>query len=158
IDDVAAVGFRGIQLRLEAFQQYGDKPSALKHLLAQHQLTFAVLSSGNLSIDPAREAEQLATHVRHAQFVRDVGGQFLQLIDEGPKGREIVAADYRRLGRLLTTLGRRTADAGVPLVYHHHMNSLGERPHEVDAVLDAADQRQVRVLFDVAHYLQGGGD
>ncbi len=158
IDDIAAVGYRGIQLRGEAFQQFGDKPAALKELLAQHKLAFAVLSSGNLSIDPAREAEELATHLRHAQFVRAAGGQFLQIIDERPKGREVVADDYRRLGRLLTTLGQRTADIGVPVVYHHHMNSLGERPHEVDAVLDAADPRHVRVLFDVAHYQQGGGD
>src|SRR5262249_12987089 len=139
IDDIAAVGYRGIQLRGEAFQQFGDKPAALKELLAQHTLAFAVLSSGNLSIDPAREAEELATHPRHAQFVRAAGGRCLQIIDERPKGREIVADDYRRLGRLLTTLGQRTADIGVPVVYHHHMNSLGERPHEVDAVLDAAD-------------------
>jgi inosose dehydratase len=38
------------------------------------------------------------------------------------------------------------------------MNSTGEKPHEVAAVLDAADKRHVRVLFDVAHYQQGGGD
>jgi inosose dehydratase len=158
IDDIAAVGFRGIQLRIEAFQQYGDRPAALEDLLQQRGLAFAVLSSGNLSIDPAREAEELATHVRHAQFVRAAGGQLLQIIDERPKGREIVPEDYRRLGRLLTTLGQRTADIGVPLVYHHHMNSLGERPNEVAAVLEAADPKHVRLLFDVAHYQQGGGD
>jgi len=38
------------------------------------------------------------------------------------------------------------------------MNSLGERPEEIAAVLDAADRKYVRVLFDVAHYQQGGGD
>ena len=43
-------------------------------------------------------------------------------------------------------------------MYHHHMNSTGEKPHEVAAVLDAADKRHVRLLFDVAHYQQGGGD
>jgi inosose dehydratase len=158
MDDIAAVGFRGIQLRGEAFAQYGDKPAALREALAQHSLTFAVLSSGNLSIDPAREREELATHVRHAQFVKDAGGLYLQVIDERPKGRTIVADDYRRLGRLMTELGKRTADLGVPLVYHHHMNSLGEKPDEVAAVLDAADKKHVRVLFDVAHYQQGGGD
>src|SRR5262249_14428811 len=63
-----------------------------------------------------------------------------------------------RLGRLLTTLGQRTADIGVPLVYHHHMNSLGERPIEIASVLEAADRQYVRLLLDVAHYQQGGGD
>jgi inosose dehydratase len=158
IDDIAAVGFKGIQLRGEAFTQFGDRPAALRDLLGQRGLTFVVLSSGNLSIDPARERDELATHTRHAQFVHDAGGKYLQIIDERPKGRAVTADDYRRLGRLLTELGKRTADAGVPLVYHHHMNSTGEKPHEVAAVLDAADKRHVRLLFDIAHYQQGGGD
>jgi inosose dehydratase len=158
IDDIAAVGFRGIQLRGEAFAQFGDRPAALRERLDERRLAFAVLSSGNLSIDPARARDELATHTRHAQFVRDAGGAYLQVIDERPKGRAVTADDYRRLGRLMTELGKRTAGLGVPLVYHHHMNSTGEKPDEVAAVLDAADKRHVRLLFDVAHYQQGGGD
>jgi len=158
MDDIAGVGFRGIQLRGEAFAQFGDRPAALKEALAKRRLSFVVLSSGNFSIDPAREREELAAHVGHAQFVRDAGGQFLQVIDERPKGRAVVRDDYRRLGTLMTELGKRTAALGVPLVYHHHMNSLGERPDEVDFVLDAADRKYVRLLFDTAHYQQGGGD
>jgi inosose dehydratase len=158
IEDISAVGFRAIQLRGEAFAQYGDRPADLRALLDKHALTFAVLSSGNLSIDPAREQEMLSIHVRHAQFVRDAGGTYLQVIDERPKGRTIVADDYRRLGRLMTELGKRTLDLGVPLVYHHHMNSTGEKPQEVRAVLEAADPQHVRLLLDVAHYQQGGGD
>jgi inosose dehydratase len=158
MEDISAVGFRAIQLRGEAFAQYGDKPKALRELLDKHKLTFAVLSSGNLSIDPAREQEMLTTHTQHAQFVKDAGGLYLQVIDERPKGRAVVPDDYRRLGRLMTELGKRTGNLGVPLVYHHHMNSTGEKPHEVAAVLDAADKRHVRLLFDVAHYQQGGGD
>ncbi|HEV8211746.1 MAG TPA: sugar phosphate isomerase/epimerase [Vicinamibacterales bacterium] len=156
--DISAVGFKAIQLRGEAFAQYGDKPKELRALLERHQLTFAVLSSGNLSIDPAREQEMLSLHVKHAEFVRDAGGKYLQVIDERPKDRAVVADDYRRLGRLMTELGKRTAGIGVPLVYHHHMNSTGEKPPEVRAVLDAADRKHVRLLFDVAHYQQGGGD
>ena len=158
IDDIAAVGFRGIQLRGEAFAQFGVRPQELRDLLNQRRLAFAVLSSGNLSIDPARERDELATHTGHARFVRDAGGKYLQVIDERPKTRAVVADDYRRLGRLMSELGKRTSDLGVPLVYHHHMNSTGEKPGEVAAVLDAADPKHVRLLFDVAHYQQGGGD
>jgi inosose dehydratase len=158
MDDISAVGFRGIQLRGEAFAQFGDRPAVLREQLERHKLAFAALSSGNLSIDPAREQEMLALHVQHARFVHDCGGLYLQVIDERPKGRAVGGDDYRRLGRLMTELGKRTADVGVPLVYHHHMNSTGEKPQEVRAVLDAADPRHVRLLFDVAHYQQGGGD
>jgi inosose dehydratase len=158
IDEISAVGFRGIQLRSEAVALYGDRPQELRDRLARRSLAFAVLSSGNLAIDPSRERDQLALHTKHARFVRDAGGTYLQVIDERPQGRAVVPDDYRRVGRLLTELGKRTADVDVPLVYHHHMNSTGEKPAEVAAVLDAADRRHVRLLFDVAHYQQAGGD
>ena len=158
IREIAETGFRGIQLRSSAVDRFGRAPAQLRDLLARHALVLSTLSSGNLGIDPASEASELAMHVAHAQFLHDAGGQYLQVIDERPKGRAIVAADYTRLGRLMTALGRRTADLGIPLVYHHHMNSLGEKPQEIDAVLDATDPKAVGVLFDIAHYQQGGGD
>ena len=160
IDDIAAVGFRGIQLRAGdgTVTRYGANPTALRDLLAEKHLAFAVLSSGNLSIDPAREREMIDTHTRNAKFLHDAGGRYLQMIDERPKNRAVTADDYRRVGRLLTEIGKRTADVGVTTVYHHHMNSTGEKPAEVAAVLDAADRKHVRLLFDIAHYQQGGGD
>jgi len=158
IEDVSAVGFRGIQLRNTAVARFGERPQELKEVLATHRLHLAVLSSGNFGIDPAREAEEMALHTRHAKFVRDVGGSFLQVIDQKPRGRELSAADYQRLGKLLTELGKRTADVGIPLVYHHHMNSIGERPPEIDAVMQTVDSRHAKLLFDTAHYQQGGGD
>ena len=87
IEDVAAVGFKGIQLRTSALPEFGDKPAALKELLAKHRLTMVAFSSGNVRIDPQFEAEDLATHMKHARFVRDVGGQFLQLTDTPAEAR-----------------------------------------------------------------------
>ena len=160
IDDISALGYRGIQLRAGdgTLDQFGDRPSALRDVLAQKHLTMAVFSSGNLVIESAREREQLDLHTAHARFLKAAGGLYLQVIDERPKGRDVVKDDYRRVGRLLTELGKRVQDAGVTLVYHHHMNSVGEKPNEIAAVLDAADRRHVRLLFDTAHYAQGGGD
>jgi inosose dehydratase len=157
IDDVAAVGFKGIQLRTSALPEFGDKPAALKDLLASRGLKMVAFSSGNVRIDPQFEAEDIATHMKHARFVRDVGGLYLQLTDTRPK-RELVAADYQRLGKLMTEIGKRSADLGVPVAYHNHMNNIGERPEEVDRVLDATDPRYVKLLLDIAHYQQGGGD
>lgn len=157
IDDVSAVGFKGIQLRTSALPEFGDKPAALKELLKSKGLTMVAFSSGNVRIDPQFEADDIALHLKHARFVRDVGGLYLQLTDTRPK-RELVAADYQRLGKLMTEIGKRTADIGIPVAYHNHMNNIGERPEEVDRVLDATDPRYVKVLLDIAHYQQGGGD
>jgi inosose dehydratase len=157
IDDIAALGFKGIQLRSNIMPEWGDKPAALRDLLKQRRLTFVALSSGNVTIDPAKEAEDLAAHSKNAKFVKDAGGLYLQVTDSRPK-RDIVAADYKRLAAVMTELGKRTADLGIPLSYHNHMNSLGEKPGEVDAIMDAADPRYVKLELDVAHYQQGGGD
>src|SRR3954447_6690274 len=110
IEDVAALGFKGIQLRSSAVDRFAAKPGELKDLLQQHHLTMAVLSSGNLRLDPAFEREDLEKHARNAQFVRAVGGTHIQIIDEPPKGKTMGADDYTRMGRLLTALGKRTAD------------------------------------------------
>lgn len=158
IDDIAALGFGGIQLRTSAVARWGDRPAALRELLAERRLTMVALSSGTVGVEPTAEAEDRATHLRHARFVRDIGGLYLQLIDRRPRGREPTADDLRRLGRRLTELGRGTADLGVRLGYHHHMGALGEAPDEIGRILDAADPRYVGLVLDTAHYRQGGGD
>ncbi len=158
IDDIAAVGFRGIQLRASAFAEWGERPQELKDLLAARGLTLVALSSGLVRIDPALEAEDLAGHLRHARFVRDAGGLYLQVVDQRPIGRAASPEDYRRMGALLTELGRRTADLGIPLGYHNHMGNLGQAPDEVARVLEASDPRFVHLELDTAHYAQAGGD
>jgi len=158
IEDIAALGFPGIQIRSNVLAQFGSRPGELRDLLARHHLTMVALSSGNVKYDPASEADVVREHVDHARFVRDVGGLYLQVTDERPKGRAIAAADYTRAGRLLTEIGKRTADLGVVLGYHNHMGTLGEKPEEVDRILGAADSRYVKLELDVAHYTQGGGD
>ncbi|HXG57135.1 MAG TPA: family 16 glycoside hydrolase [Vicinamibacterales bacterium] len=157
IRDVSELGFPGIQLRSNILKEYGDKPAALTEILATHKLTMVALSSGALRIDQSFERDEIATHTRNARFVRDVGGLYLQVTDARPK-RDLTPDDYTRLGRLLTELGKRTAGIGVPLGYHNHMHTLGERPEEVDWIMDAADPRYVKLELDVAHYHMGGGD
>src|SRR5215469_258239 len=120
IDDISSLGFPGIQLRANAINEFAS-PVELRDLLEKHHLKMVALSSGGVRIDPAVEAEEIAKHTAHAKFVHDVGGLYLQVIDERPKGRAITAEDYRRLGHLLTEIGKQTADLGVSLGYHNHM-------------------------------------
>lgn len=159
IKDVSEVGFRGIQIRSNVLKDFGDKPKALAELLKQHKLKFVALSGGGPRDDAYVAAEEIATQVKHATFVRDAGGLYLQMTDSArPKDRKPDSKDFKALGRLLTEIGKRTADLGIPMAYHNHMRSLGEASDEVDALMDAADPRYVKLLLDVAHYAQGGGD
>ncbi len=157
IEDIAALGFPGIQLRSNVLREFASA-TELRDLLEKHHLRMVALSSGGVRIDPAVEAEEIAKHTANAKFVHDVGGLYLQVTDDRPKDRAITAADYARLGKLITEIGKRTADLGISLGYHNHMGTLGERPEEVDQILEAADPRYAKLELDVAHYFQGGGD
>lgn len=158
IDDISAGGWRGIQLRGAAVTRWGTQPEVLKSLLADRHLTFVALSSGTVSVDPAKEAATIAEHAKNAAFLREAGGLYLQVVDERPVGRAPEPDDYRRMGRLLTEIGKRTADLGIPLGYHNHMGALGQSSDEVARVLDAADPRYVKLELDIAHWQAAGGD
>jgi len=157
IEDIAALGFRGVQLRANAIKEFSS-PGELRDLLEKHQLRMVALSSGGVRIDPSVEAEEIAKHTANAKFVHDLGGLYLQVTDERPKDRAVTSADYARLGKLITEIGKRTADLGISLGYHNHVGTLGEKPEEVDQILQAADPRYAKLELDVAHSFQGGGD
>ncbi len=157
IDDISAVGFKGIQFRNDALKEF--QPVELSDLLAQHKLKFVALSSGDVSIDAAAEADQLAEHTAHAKFVHEAGGLYLQVLDQlKPYPRSVTADDCKRLGRLLTELGKRTADVGIPLAYHNHLNTISEKPGNLDIVLESSDPKYVKLELDTAHSVAGGGD
>ena len=157
IEDISALGYPGIQLRAAALQEWPD-PLVLKDLLAKHQLTFVALSSGNLQLDPALREELIAQHVQHAQYLQKAGGKYLQVIGSFDKRQNYTPADYEYEGRMLTAIGKRVSEYGIQTGFHNHMDSIGQSPAAVDAILAASDPRYVKLELDTAHYLQGGGD
>jgi inosose dehydratase len=157
INDIAALGYPGIQFRNDAVAEF--KPDELRDLLKQHKLAFVALSSGELNIDPAVEADQLTMHTTNAKYVQQSGGFYLQVLDAlKPYPRKVSPQECTRLGKLLTELGKRTADFGIKLGYHNHMNTISEKPDDLQRVMDASDPRYVHLELDTAHYLAGGGD
>lgn len=159
IKEISEIGFPGIQLRNNILKDYGSRPKALRDLLDQYHLEMVALSSGGVGIAAGTETDETAKHVRNARFVHDVGGHYLQVTDSArPKDRKPEGADFKQLGRVLTEIGKRAIDLGVPVGYHNHMGSLGEAPDEVDRIMEAADPRYVKLELDIAHYQQGGGD
>jgi inosose dehydratase len=156
IDDIASVGYQGIQLRSNLVKDIPN-PDDTRKLLEQHHLTFVALSSGGVSVEAPDEKAEIEKHAANAKYTHDARGLYLQVTDNKPK-RDVTAEDYKKLGWLLTEIGKRSADLGVKLGYHNHMGSMGQTPEEVDRILDASDPRYVKLELDIAHYQQGGGD
>ena len=71
IEDIAALGFPGIQLRSNVLKEFPN-PSELRDLLQQHRLTMVALSSGDVSVE-SDEASEIAKHAAHAKYAHDAG-------------------------------------------------------------------------------------
>lgn len=158
IQDIASDGYAGIQLRAPTIDQFPD-PHALRDLLAENKLTFVALSSGNASLDPAVRRSQLEMHIKHAHYVHEAGGMYLQVLAGSAKPTQsFTAAEYKLQGELFSEIGKAAADFGIKLGFHNHMNTVGQPPEAVDAILSESDPKYLSLELDVAHYLQGGGD
>jgi inosose dehydratase len=159
IQDIASLGFRGIQLRANTFGPYKARPSELKALLDDNGLQLVMFSSGNVEVDPAKEQSTIDQHVAHASFVKALGGSALQLTNNLRKANVAPTTDeLKRLAEVMNKIGQQTADLGVQATYHNHMHQWGETPEEVDVLVQAMNPKYVRLLLDVAHYHQGGGN
>jgi len=159
ISELAGLGFKGVQLRANTFGPYRNRVSELKDSLEKNNLALCMFSSGNVEVDPAKLESTIDTHVAHASFVKALGGNALQLTNSlRPKDRAPSVDELKKLAQVMNEIGKQTADLGVQAVYHNHMHQLGETPDEVDAIVQALDPRYTKLLLDIAHYKQGGGE
>jgi inosose dehydratase len=159
IKDIASLGFKGIQLRANTFSKYGENPSALKDLIDQSGLKLCMFSSGNVEIDPAKVEASIAQHLKHATFVKALGGSSIQLTNSlRKKGVMPEEKDLIRLAEVMNEIGAKTKEIGIQATYHNHMDQFGETPEEVDLLVQHMDSSKIKLLLDVAHYFQGGGN
>ncbi|MEY2637099.1 MAG: Myo-inosose-2 dehydratase [Bacteroidota bacterium] len=159
IKDIASLGFKGIQLRANTFSKYGENPAALKALIDQSGLQLCMFSSGNVEIDPAKVDASIAQHVKHANFVKALGGTSIQLTNSlRKKGVKPEEKDLIRLAEVMNEIGAKTKEIGIQATYHNHMDQFGETPEEVELLVKHMDPSKIKLLLDVAHYFQGGGN
>ena len=159
LKDIASLGFKGIQLRANAYDNYKTKVSELKEQIVASGLALPMFSSGNVEIDPAKEQSTIDIHVAHASFVKALGGTSIQLTNSLRKKGEIpTTEELKRLTFVMNEIGKQTADLGIQTTYHNHMNQFGETPEEVDIIVQAMNSKYLKLLLDVAHYHQGGGN
>lgn len=159
IQDIGELGYKGIQLRANTVKDFGQDPALLKAALDKAGLSLVMFSSGNVEVSSERRQASIEQHVKHAQFVKALGGNAIQLTNSLRKNNQAPSAEeLKNLAAVMNEIGARTQDLGVQSTYHNHMNQWGETPEEVDVLAQNMDPKKVRLLLDVAHYFRGGGD
>ncbi len=160
LDEIAELGYRGVQIRQPHYAKYATRTSEFKDLLAAKKLTLVAISSGNATLNPATMKQEIAERAAMAKWLKEVGGPYLQITDGvRTPNYKLDLDDYRKLGKHLTEIGKRVFNEyGIQLGYHNHMDSLGERRAEVDRIMDATDPKYVWLLPDIAHMHTAGAD
>lgn len=160
IDEISELGFRGVEIRRPDYEKYANRAVEFKELMAAKKLTVVSIATGDVTINPGAEKQEIADRVAMAKWMKEVGGLYLQAADNA-RAKEGVNDhdDYKRLGRRLTEIGKRTfGEYGVKFGYHNSMNSMGERRLEVDRIMNATDPKYVWAAPDIAHLHTAGGD
>ncbi len=159
IKEIAELGYKGIQLRANSYAPFKDKPQDLKDTIVKNKLALAMFSSGNVSIqdDISKDIE---LHLNHAKFIKALGGSSLQITNSSrPKDRLPTSEELKKYAKNMSAVAKVVLEeTGIQAAYHNHMNQLGETPEEVDIIVNEMNTKHIKLLLDVAHYQQGGGD
>jgi inosose dehydratase len=153
LSEAAAIGFEGI----EKGHKMPGEPAALKAALAPHGLR---LVSGwhSLNLLTRPVAEEKRAIQPHLDLLKAMGcgiciacetSNAIHGNDDRPlaDGPELHPDQWARFGADVESIAEFTAAQGLTLVYHHHMGTIVESPHEIDAFMAAT-----------GHAWFGGGD
>ena len=160
IDEISELGYIGVAIRRSDYEKYANRAAEFKDLMAAKKLTLVSISTGDVTINPGAEKQEIADRVAMAKWMKELTGLYLEATDssrakEGVNDHE----DYKKLGRRLTEIGKRTfGEYGVKLGYQNSMNSMGERQLEFDRIMNATDPKYVWAAPDIAHMQTAGGD
>lgn len=156
-------GYDGIELG----HKFPRVASELRPIMARHGL--ALVSgwySGELLRRDAKA--EIAAMQPHLTLLQAMGSSVLIFAEcsntvHGTPGipladRPILPADgWTQFGARLTDVAKAVADAGLDLVYHHHMGTVVQTGEEVDRLMDATGPA-VKLLLDTGHATFGGAD
>jgi inosose dehydratase len=161
--EAGSIGFDGI----EKGHKMPSEAGALRAALAPHGLRFVSgWHSLNLlahSVEDEKRAIQ-----PHVDLLKAMGctvciacetsnaihGHDDRALVDGP---ELHPDEWAAFGAAVEAIAEFTAAQGLTLVYHHHMGTIVESPHEIDHFM-AATGPATRLLLDTGHCFFGGGD
>lgn len=158
--EISELSFHGISVPLSSYVKFAHRAADFKAMIATSKLTPVAFTAGDATLNLSTMKQEIADFILKAKWVAEAGGQYLQIADAArPTASKPDPDDYRKLGKHLTEIGKRTfTNHGIKLAYRNRMNSLGERRDDIDRILDATDPKFVWMVTDLAHLQIAGGD
>ncbi|MDR1029766.1 MAG: myo-inosose-2 dehydratase [Treponema sp.] len=164
VSEMALAGFKGS----EVGNKYPKDPAVLNAALKLRGLTICnAWFSSFLTTRAYEEVE--AAFIAHRDFLYAVGARIIGAAEQGHsiQGQDKPVFDAKpyftdeewdRLCEGLNKLGKRAAEKGMKLTYHHHIGTGVQTTSEIDRLMENTDPDLVGLLYDTGHLVFSGED
>jgi inosose dehydratase len=164
VSEMALAGFSGS----EVGNKYPKDPKVLNKALELRGLTICnAWFSSFLTTKPYKEVEK--EFIKHRDFLYAVGARIIGAAEQGHsiQGQDkpvfdakpvFTGEEWKSLCEGLNKLGRRAAEKGMRLTYHHHMGTGVQTAAEIDRLMENTDPELLGLLYDTGHLVFSGED
>jgi inosose dehydratase len=164
VSEMALAGFTGS----EVGNKYPKDPAVLNTALKLRGLTICnAWFSSFLTTKPYEEVE--ADFIKHRDFLYAVGARVIGAAEQGHSIQGLdqpifdakpvfTDSEWDRLCDGLNRLGKKAAEKGMKLTYHHHMGTGVQTAAEIDRLMNNTDPKLLGLLYDTGHLVFSGED
>ncbi len=165
VSEMALAGFQGS----EVGNKYPKDPKVLNQALKLRGLTICnAWFSSFLTTKPYKEVEK--EFIKHRDFLYAVGARVIGAAEQGHsiQGDQTKSVfndkptftdeEWKLLCEGLNKLGKKAAEKGMKLTYHHHMGTGVQTAAEIDRLMENTDPELLGLLYDTGHLVFSGED
>lgn len=165
VSEMALAGYEGS----EVGNKYPRDVAVLNKALGLRGLTICnAWFSSFLTTKSYEEVER--AFIAHRDFLKAAGARVIGASEQGHsiQGRQDLPIfeakptftddEWKRLCEGLNRLGKRAAEVGMKLTYHHHMGTGVQTSAEIDRLMENTDSELLGLLYDTGHLVFSGED
>ena len=172
IEIMSELKLEGIEFtpRKDELSKFGFTRESFRDLLTEKKLSIAGNYFGGDFHDSEKRDNLLSVFKNTLENLKFYGAKNVVI---GPPGRgnwsdyhhstsdddEMSIPDkIRAMAPFLNELGKIAQDAGMEIGLHPHVNTIVEKPDEIDMIMELTDPRYVGIVPDTGHIQLGDGD
>lgn len=155
IDDIAAVGYQGIEMFDGNLLNYEGRISELRGLLDGAGVQLVAAYSGANFIFPDILPEELARLERVADAAAEAGALHLVVGGGAKRAAGVMPDDFQKLATALNEVKRIAAARGLTAHYHPHLSTIVETPEQVREIFGLTS---IDFCPDTAHLVASGAN
>lgn len=165
VSEMALAGYKGC----EVGNKYPSDVKKLKQALKLRKLQIAnCWFSSFLLTKPYEKVEK--EFIAKCRFLKRVGAKVIGISEQsysiqGQQETPVFTGKYvlndvewARFAEGLDRLGKKAAEIGITLTYHHHMGTVVQTEEEIDKMMSMTDCGLVNLLYDSGHLAYCGQD